>query len=477
MRWLALALVFVWFGCNSRPLAFEDSPKGNPDAATSEPEPTPVDLRAPDATNKPADLSHHVSDFSVPPRDLRATDLAQVADLAVPADLAIVADLASPPDLERPSDIGCVPVGPTAPTGQPAPLFGTYVPFAIPKGVSGASAAIGDVTGDGRADVVVGASRDANSSGGAQVLVFPQTATGTLGTPISYSAGPSNVYVNATSIKVADLNGDGRLDVVVTLVAEIGVLLQNAAGGLDPIQTYAAVSPGTEEMLAVGDLNGDGLADVAAVQWHTTDVNVWYQTAQGTLSSALSLPCPHDGWDHVAIGDLNSDGRADILVTSEQTSNASVLLQQPGGFAPFELVQLGRTGNGIAIGDLNDDCRSDIAFAGGGNTPTGFLGWLPQTGQGSFAASTFLASTDIPDGVEIADVDGDRRPDVVVMHEAWTTFGIYRQLPGGGLAPEERYPFASINWGSGRLAVGDVNSDGRPDIVAADYRITISYHR
>ena len=74
----------------------------------------------------------------------------------------------------------------------------------------------------------------------------------------------------------------------------------------------------------------------------------------------------------------------------------------------------------------------------------------------------------------VTDVDGDGRPDVVIDHFGWMAFSIYQQMATGGLAAESRFPFSYVNIGSQRLAVGDINGDGRPDIVTADANVTVS---
>ena len=70
----------------------------------------------------------------------------------------------------------------------------------------------------------------------------------------------------------------------------------------------------------------------------------------------------------------------------------------------------------------------------------------------------------------MADVDGDGRKDALVTHGGWERLGVYRQFPNGDFLAEELYaiPYASAYEPQG-LAVGDINGDGRPDAVIADY--------
>ena len=86
--------------------------------------------------------------------------------------------------------------------------------------------AIGDVTGDGLPDVVVGEENF--------ITVYVQTPAGTLAPPMQYESGiGGQTALEPRMLDVGDVNGDGRLDVVYTREADVGVMLQNASGGLD----------------------------------------------------------------------------------------------------------------------------------------------------------------------------------------------------------------------------------------------------
>ena len=93
-----------------------------------------------------------------------------------------------------------------------------------------------------------------------------------------------------------------------------------------------------------------------------------------------------------------------------------------------------------------------------------------QTTAGTLASPVPYTSYDIPEPVEVADLDLDGKADVVTLHGGWLRAGIYLQGAGGTLGPEElaEIPYAS-HYNPHGLAVGDVDGNGSPDVVIADY--------
>lgn len=357
----------------------------------------------------------------------------------------------------------------------PAPLFEAAVEEPLPIESTAYSVAIGDVTGDGRPDVVVG------MYGGGGVGVYAQTPKGMLAFPQFYPDDKVST-IGPEELEVADLNGDGRQDVVYTVVNGIGIMLQNASGSLSPPIMLPAAQPGAnggESALAVGDLNGDGRTDVAAVGWGTGGIDVWFQGADGKLAAAKTFKCPHNGYETLAAGDVDGDGLTDLAVTGQVQQDVCILVQKKTGFAPFVSVPLKvkDSPSGLAIGNLGlGSCAPDIVFSIAQNSPRSALYLIDDPTSPGAQVTPRLMSYDIPDALVVADVDGDGRSDVVVMHSGWEAVGVYRQRPTGGLAPEEKYAIPYISAGPDRIAVGDVNGDGLPDIVGVDSSVAVLYH-
>jgi hypothetical protein len=148
--------------------------------------------------------------------------------------------------------------------------------------------------------------------------------------------------------------------------------------------------------------------------------------------------------------------------------NVSVVPQLAGGGfgAPAEYsVGANVLTSGIGVGDVTGDGRNDVVASYGGNQPNSNVAVFAQTDAGTLAPPASSPSYDIPEPVEVADVDLDGRADVVTLHGGWNRAGLYRQTVAGGLAAEELYaiPYASHYEAHG-LALGDLDGNGSPDL-------------
>ena len=357
----------------------------------------------------------------------------------------------------------------TGVAGAAGTLFQPYQAFAT--GSWPEAVAIGDVTGDGRADVVMTTGFYFDSANDYRVWVFAQTAAGTLATPVSYPTGST---ATPQSVQVGDVTGDGRGDVVVGLDGlGVQVYAQLASGALGS-PTLTATADG--RIVRLGRLNGDLRLDVAAVGWGTNTVSVLLNDGSGGLQPPVPYPAQHAGYDDLEVADVTGDARDDLVVMSGQTyavPNLSVLPQLvSGGFGPAAEYRVAPNTNtsGVGVGDVTGDGRKDVVVSFGGNRPASSVAVFPQASSGTLGTPVVYPSYDIPEPVEVADVDRDGRDDVVTLHGGWNRAGVYSRLPAGGLGAEDLYaiPYASHYEAQG-LAVGDVSGDGSPDLAIADY--------
>jgi hypothetical protein len=353
--------------------------------------------------------------------------------------------------------------------------------FSIPERVQAAgngsigaySLAAGDVNGDGIPDIVYA---DAGDEGYPDAVYFRAgRADGQLDPPVrlnlsTYFQPNSTRRCPITALAIGDLTGDGRADVAVgSWNCGVLVLRQTASGALDPGQFLDELI----QVLRIADINGDGRLDLVGVQNYWNKAFVWIQKLDGSLVLDQTPGLGDVAGRDVAIGDIDGDGRPDLIVAlraeGANIANIAILLQQADGhFAPPRYLNTGQLNGiwGVAVGDFNGDGKLDIAGTTNANAPASLV-VLFQAADGSFPATTVLPTLDGAYSVLAADINGDGRVDIVVRHEGWSQVGIYLQKAAGTLASEELYdaPARSINVQA--LAVADINRDGLPDIVAA----------
>ena len=290
------------------------------------------------------------------------------------------------------------------------------------------------------------------------------------GSPIKVPNSPSEMVLG-------ELTGDGKLDLVLANHDSYGLMLLfgDGTGGFvlaphSPVIMKEGQHPHTHGLLA-GDLNGDGTLDLVSVNSNDNDVSVAFGDGKGGFTRAPSSfgvgRSPYPG----ALGDLNADGHLDIIVTSvgrQQGASSSALTvlfgDGRGGYRGEPVPS--RTGQPgfVAVADVNGDRTPDLVTT---HIERSELTVLVGDGKGGFTEATG-SPFDLGHAawhVAMADLNGDGKADAA----AAAGDGV-RVLLGDGMGnfqPAPGSPFAT-GQGAWQLAVGDVNGDGKPDVVTSN---------
>jgi FG-GAP-like repeat len=236
-----------------------------------------------------------------------------------------------------------------------------------------------------------------------------------------------------------------------------------------PLVAYSTGRPDDVVHLALGDVNGDGRLDAVTTNYAGNTVLLLLGQPGGGLLGSARFPLPTRSIPaKVVLGDVNGDGRLDVLTASSGSSNVDVLLGQAGGgFAPSSTYPTDTNPQGLALGDVNGDGRPDVVTANQDSHTVGVLLGLPAGGFGPVSTYPTGAYSG-PRAVAVRDLNADGRPDLITANFGSNTVGVLLALAGGGFGAVSLYPAGPLG-GPLALAIGDVNADGQPDVVTANF--------
>jgi hypothetical protein len=326
--------------------------------------------------------------------------------------------------------------------------------------------ALGDLDGDEVVDVVV-AHQNSRS-----ISVRRGTGNGTFGVRTDHETG----LVRPVALTLEDLNGDGKSDVA---VADAGVsgsaqtaVFFGYGGGVFDFQ--AATVFGLElSGIAAGDLNGDGLSDLVVTDAAANRASTLLGTGQGAFMPVLHYGAG-GGASGVALGDVNGDAHIDVVTANPDGGSVTVLLGSGDGtFYAEQTLQTSEGCRAVAICELNDDLIPDLVTANG---LSGTLSLLLGEGGGAFAPAITLQTGLHPTSLVVTDLDGDSVADIILG--AGSDPGPPGQFPAPTSVIATLLGLGAANFGAPimygtglspqSIAVADLNTDGRMDLVAAN---------
>lgn len=320
----------------------------------------------------------------------------------------------------------------------------------LPTGLNPQVVASADINGDGKMDLV---SADAASN---QLSMFLGNGDGTFqaAAMLAVSAGPR-------SIVTADINGDGKLDLVSasTTAGQLNILLGNGNGTFQAATTLTPGS-GARAVTAV-DVNGDGKLDLISADPSANRLSVFLGNGNGTFQAATAWATGTAPY-HVISVDVNGDGKLDLVSTSNVSSQVNVLLGNGNGtFQAATTLATGPNPHRVAAADVNNDGRIDLVSAdSGSNQLSIFLG----NGDGTFQVATTLAAGNSVEQVISVDINGDGNIDLVSTSAPLNQLRIFWGNGNGSF----KAPTTLTATSAFGVVSADVNGDGVIDLVSAD---------
>lgn len=354
--------------------------------------------------------------------------------------------------------------------------------------------AIADMTADGRNDLI-GILSETDDHGPFALNIFPQDASGVLGAPIIFEL-PSKQAAHVHRITPADLNKDGRTDLVFTPTYDDGFfyLLSRPGGGYE-WREDRWINQRAGAGAAVVDKDGDGKLDVVAVR--ELDPYQYPQPNRGMLAIAYgdgvggfdrhtSVEVAENAMHDLLMRDFDGDGKPDLLTSSrlqgDATDYAPRLRRNAGGGTFLAPTVHGTNKLGpilsLSTGDYNGDGRPDFAGVGYGGVNGGYINVFSQLADGSFAKTPEINQyRGNPLGLQTADLNQDGLPDLVHLNDGSISLVYYLRSPNGFEYPAQ---VGLINgyspMGNGSIAVGDLSGDGVPEVaVASQYALVVAY--
>jgi len=357
--------------------------------------------------------------------------------------------------------------------GAPSPIWQFYAPG--PNALKTASKAswpsFADIEGDGYADLLI------QTGNGDTTEELQGSATG-LQTVIAGSGavGPGR--------GVGDIDGDGLTDYAsIGNIPNVGPGVQVSFGsptGFPQIRSQLVAAALGSVAVVAGDINGDGYADVVS----TDGVNVYVADGSPTglammPTQTFAVPAASIAFNQLAaVGDINGDGYADVVAGDQSAATvgrAYVYLGGPTGLATSPKIMNAPIGAGgtfgefvAEAGDLNGDGYCDVVISANGTTIVyvyyGSMGGLPASPQVTYTPGSGGLKT-TPWGA--GDVNGDGYSDLLLtgagLSKTVFYFGGPQGVPASAASPSATLAFGFTYFQLACGFVGDLNGDGLSD--------------
>lgn len=367
--------------------------------------------------------------------------------------------------------------------------------FTLPQGIVAAAVSIADMDGDGKPDMVVSCTNNDEISVyrniGAQSGLNAQSFAPRVSTVINFMA-PS-------AMRVADMDGDGKPDVISSYNEYGFAIFHNSSTPgnivLDAPVLYAAGNGALS--LDIADIDADGRPDVVATAGidQQTVLSVFKNTATGGVLTGTSFSTRIDidsntPASNIAVCDIDADGKPDLVLANYELNTISLMHNKStSGSIAFDNkidFNTGLSPWSVAAADLDGDNKPDLVVSNSEENTVSV--YFNKAVKGKFSAATLADKIDLRTAyhtrlVNIADIDADGKPEILATANISnaSNVAIFRNITVTGKIDTTSFDIHtdfSFRYGHylRALAVADLDGDGRPDLATIDDSLKVSYN-
>ncbi|WP_304065242.1 FG-GAP-like repeat-containing protein [Pedobacter glucosidilyticus] len=335
----------------------------------------------------------------------------------------------------------------------------------IPYGV-----VIGDLDGDGKSEIIA-----ANSNSNT-ISIFRNTTAGNtsnFAAKIDFSVG-----LKPVAIAIRDLDGDGKLDIAVVNQNSNSVsVLRNTStiGNISFASKVDLAVSSTPSFLAIGDLDGDGKPEIAVSSTNDGTISILRNVSvSGSISfvNSQNFLTGNDA-SGIAIGDMDGDGKLDVVALNRSPNSISILLNTSTNgvlsFAPKSDFATETFSSFCSLADIDGDGKFDVLVTNTLGDPKLII--YPNTSTSGSISFGAVKSYDFfggSFGIATGDIDGDGKPDIALTDFSFGLVSIYRNTSSSGsISLADKVDFSTGDQPLS-VAIGDLNGDGKPDLVTAN---------
>jgi hypothetical protein len=339
----------------------------------------------------------------------------------------------------------------------------TFAPATnYPVGTAPYSVAAADVNGDGKLDLISANYGFWNwSFGYGTVSVLTNDGSGSFVTSSSLVMGDHPMSVTA-----ADVNGDGKMDVVCPRINDGGngtnlsVMTNNGSGSF--VTASSPVVGSSPRWAVAADVNGDDKVDLISANGNANNLTVLTNNGSGGFATASS---PGVGTSPLSVtaADVNGDGKVDLISANYGTNTLTVLTNNgngSGGFTTASSPTVGLNPHSVTAADVNGDGKVDLISA---NFAADTLSVLTNDGSGGFVTASTLSVGAGPRQVAVADINGDGKLDLISANAKTNTLSVLTNNGSGGFVTASTLDVGDTPFS---VTAADVNGDGKMDLIS-----------